>query len=54
MALHTTLIFLALVMMILGLILISMAAPIVNWMIVLGFAAVFLLGSRWQRNRVEQ
>jgi hypothetical protein len=41
-------------MIVLGLMLISLAAPVVSWIIVFALAAVFLLASHMQRRRLNQ
>lgn len=51
---HTVLIFLAILMILSGLIMVSLAAPIVSWSIAFALAAVFLLVSVWQQRRLNQ
>jgi len=51
---HTILIFLAMLMIILGLTMISLAAPVISWTIVFMIAVVLLLASLFQQRRLNQ
>lgn len=50
---HTTLILLAMLMITLGLALISLAAPIISWIVIFAIAAVLLLVSLTQRRTLS-